>query len=226
MNIFFSNSMANKFWNDNGMTVVYGHSWKEVIMYVLNSDFRKSVNLRDWLNEIVMHPSKNLLSVAKSISSMPNPDLQVKEVQNWVFKNVKYVTDGENWKMSEHWNTPDETLFNKSGDCEDGAILMYVLARLKGVSDDRLLIMAGTVSTGIGANTGGHAWLSYRPFNYPLSFVFLDWCYYSDLKPVEDMILYNVKSKFISSESITPYKYIWFGFNESNSFYELNNKFK
>jgi intein/homing endonuclease len=559
MNLRFSNIGAEKFWRDNGISEVYAKSWFDSVRYVINSKFRLSVKLSDWINEFVKNPSSDLVLVANCIPSNPVTDLQVKEVQNWVYKNIRYKGDVEVWGMPEHWNTPDETLkknlmvgdcvaeyeeiYTKNGlkkakeielgdeilsydfeskqfcykriinkwnkgelnikrvhlrngqhiditedhnmlvrtnqksseyvkqrlkdidldrwwkrkipvakkipyvcsvpifekeiyriighylaegwknkdgsiyssgyelndyiipllekydiphtacdygdvprvrflksefrnflktlkensfdihlseelitlpedylrellyglwlgdgtkfqypdkrgyknnkewtfstsseqlakdlqrihlylgeplhvwkqehhqglgnqpifrlnknsesffnqdygygglsevsikevedigifncydwevedthnfvfangtithNCEDGAILMYVLCRLKNVPANRLLLMAGDVLVGKGASQGGHAWLAYRPFNYPLSFVFLDWCYNPDLRPVDEMTLYNVKSKFILSDSFSAYKWIWFACNEEYSFYELNDNF-
>ena len=226
--IKFSNFAAAKFWQDNGITEVYSKSWLDFVGYIINSDFRKSVKVKDWLSELVKYPSKELQDIADLIPTNPFPDIQVKEIQNWIYKNIKYKIDKDIWQMSEHWNTPDETLKSMQGDCEDGAILMYTLCRLKGISSDRLLLMAGNVLLNNFASTGGHCWLAYRPFNYPLNFIFLDWCYYSDLKPIHEvceMQLYNVIGKSIQSQNKTSYLYIWFAFNEIYSFYNLNDKF-
>jgi hypothetical protein len=105
---------------------------------------------------------------------------------------------------------------------------MYLLARIKGVPANRLLIMAGGVLAGDGASQGGHAWLGYRPTYYPLNWVFLDWCYYPDISDIENKEIYTIDGKTITDsmgETII-YQRIWFAFNEDVSFRELRTKNK
>ena len=41
----------------------------------------------------------------------------------WLRYNIKYVTDKEKHDVKEYWQTEEETLDSRSGDCEDSAIL-------------------------------------------------------------------------------------------------------
>lgn len=103
--------------------------------------------------------------------------------------------------------------------CEDGAILMYVLARLAGIPSNRLLLFAGSV------NGGGHCWLGYRPVSDPLNFRFLDWCYWPDISLVESRKFYSIIGKQIYSFQTGAYKKdnnyynIWWAFNEDATYF-------
>ena len=110
----------------------------KIVTYIVNSDYRKAVHLKSWIKEQVDLPDTPLQSVLDSIKTYEDPDKQMYEVYYWVRKNIKYVPDSTQWNMSEYWQTAEETESLRTGDCEDGAILMYVLARLKGIPANRL----------------------------------------------------------------------------------------
>ena len=116
------------------------------------------------------------------------------------WKNMKYVGDNSKWRMPEKWQTAHETVKEMTGDCEDGAILMYVLARLKGISANRLMLMAGNVIAFTGADQVGHCWLQYKPTRYPLNWVIIDWCYMPELIPIENQNKYLILGKTIITE--------------------------
>ena len=138
-------------------------------------------------------------------------------IHSWVVNNIKYVTDKSKWKLDEYWQTPDETLVNLTGDCEDGAILEYTLARMKGIPVERLLLLCGDV---LG---GGHCWLGYKPEEYPLNFVFMDWCYWANLNSVDFRNKFFIDSSNVvheynlNSELKSNYYKVWWGFNEQTS---------
>ena len=133
----------------------------------------------------------------------------------WIKKNIKYKSDKLIWKVDEYWQSPLETLQLKTGDCEDGAILLYVLCRFLGVSENKLKILCGTV-TG-----GGHCFCAYTPSSYPWMFVFLDWCYNPNLNSIEDRPMFFINSNKIAGQD-KAYQKMWFGFNEVDSYYEFN----
>lgn len=193
--------------------------FQNIILYIINSKQRKSVNLRDWLfDEMQIHTSE-MTEVLNKISDKDNYDAQVIECLSWVKKNILYVGDSTSWEMTEYWQTPQETILRRTGDCEDGAILLYNLCRLKGVPANRFLILTGDV---LG---GGHCWLGYKPQNYPLNFAFLDWCYWPNLGSVSgrNKFYINKNSEILEYNGITEegvtsnYYKIWFGFNESTN---------
>jgi len=206
------------------------------VHYIINSKFRKSVQLKHWLKDQIRNRASIVVSASTKIKSYSDPDKQVVAVLAWVRNNVKYVPDIlGNWKMTEHWNTAEETLTPVSGgkydgqligDCEDFAILTYVLCRIKGVAGNRLYIIAGDVQDpNYPKSEIGHAWLSYKPMNYPFDFIFLDGTYYSNLNPISQRPVYSIFDKDIMKyrrknsptsfdEVETEYHKIWFLFNE------------
>jgi len=197
----------------------------KLISYIIHSDYRKSVNLKNWIKEQVDSSinSVELNNITNQIPVVADYDRQVMEVLWWVHNNITYVGDLYHWNMDEYWCTAEETLSNREGDCEDGSILAYVLCRMKGIPSNRLLIMAGVVDDGKG-NSGGHAYLAYKPKNYPLNFSFLDWCWYYTPKLMQYRNLFTLINKDIFeyknpdfNETNSTYKNIWFVFNEETS---------
>lgn len=202
----------------------------KIVYYIIDSKYRKSVNLRGWIEAQVLTPSPKLVLAASKIENKSNYDLQVIEILKWVKTALKYSGDVFTYKMKEHWNSGAETIDTYEGDCEDGAILMYLLCRIKGVPANRLLIAAGSVKG------GGHAWLCYKPINYPLNYVFLDWCYWYSSKSVSQRNMFEVIGKTIREfkkshlmkgawqQSISLYYNIWFMFNEDKSYPSIDIK--
>jgi hypothetical protein len=194
-----------------------------LITYILDSRFREAIGLKQWIKDQLDHPTPEMISVAKSavktLGKNATDDDKAVACLNFVIKNVSYIPDQMTWGTSEKWQTAQETLNLGTGDCEDGAILIYCLCRLNGISEDRLLLFAGDVAGG-----GGHCWLGYRPSEYPLNFVFLDWCYNPDLNSIECKSKYYIQDNRIFSGD-SNYLYMWFSFNESKSYSSLRNKF-
>jgi hypothetical protein len=199
-----------------------------IVTYIINSKYRKSVSLKNWLKEQCDKAVDDpfiLDIVDKQIPDCNSYDEQVLSCLNWVRNNIVYKGDLKSWEMAEYWQTYRETLDKMSGDCEDGAILLYVLCRLKGVPANRLLLFAGDV---VG---GGHCWIGYKPESYPLNFVFLDWCYWVNLRSVEDRNKFYIKIAEIFEyrqdrdfyyNVDSNYKTIWFAFSEDSSYWRLN----
>lgn len=124
---------------------------------------------------------------------------------------LKYVGDMKTWKVNEYWQRYNETFKLKTGDCEDGAILIYVAARICGVPANRLLLMTGDVEG------GGHCWLAYRPERDPWNLVFLDWCYWSVSKPIIYRLFYiKIDNEIVGS--FNKYHKMWWCFNEEGTY--------
>jgi len=199
----------------------------KVLYWFIHWRYRVSVKLTSWLKPQIEKPSDVVLAVAKKIDNYSNPDRQMIEILRWVEKNIVYESDQDNWDLPDYWQTAEETINLKTGDCEDGAILIYVLARLKGIPFNRLLIFAGDV------NGGGHCWLGYKPKNYPLNFVFLDWCYYYDARTIGFRDMFVIKKSFFEFQPSgidmqipmpsSNYLNMWIGFNEDTSVTEVKN---
>jgi hypothetical protein len=75
-------------------------------------------------------------------------------IRDWVAANIEYKTDEEQWGVDEYWQTPEETLSLRTGDCEDFAILLCTLLRAYGIDEERVYVAIGVDNKGY-----GHAFL-------------------------------------------------------------------
>lgn len=205
----FPQSISRK--SDNLHDYIENRYVKKFVTYVMNSDYRKAVNVKTWIKE----------QQIPSILETELCDAIVLNELKITIRNLEYAGDKKSWKILEYWQTIFETQLRKTGDCEDGAVLLYTNLRMKGVPANRLLLMCGDV---VG---GGHCWLAYRPDDYPLNWVFLDWCYEVNTKPVGQRDFYYVYDKqiyCIGADGIkkkSKYYKLWFAFNENSSFVSL-----
>lgn len=199
----------------------------KIIAYVINSKYRKSIDLTPWIKRIILYDSKKIDSVLEKIPTIADYDIQMHEVFKYVVKELMYVGDNETWGMREYWAYGEQTLLRGSGDCEDGAILMYELARKKGIPSNRLFIWVGMTES------GAHCSLLYRPKNYPLCFAMMDWCLYRDMDNISKRDLYLLGGKNVARFQMqsrrynlvdSPYLKTWFLFNENYSYSEVKWK--
>jgi len=236
MTVFYWDKAFAKY-NDSVFNFIQGKYFDKIIKYMIDSKYRKIVALKSWLAEQINNPAGIVIAAVQDIKTFSDPDVQELEILRWVRKNLKYTDEMKAWDMIEKWQTAEETLLRMTGDCEDGAILLYVLSVLKGVPENRLLIKAGNVWDPYRNEECGHCWLSYRAQEYPLNFTYLDWCYYYDNRHpatrnqfyVKDKIIYeysrymNDKLKFLRIEH-SNYHNLWFAFNHKVSFTDLKQK--
>lgn len=129
---------------------------------------------------------------------------------NWVIDNVKYVED-ETKGHKEFWQFGFETLYYKSGDCEDGAILLANMLLIAGIPYWKIRLSAGMVKG------GAHGYLTYY-CEKKNKWVVLDWCYWINRKRVEDRKDYKDEGNYLE---------VWFSWNQKYSFAKgLNEKAK
>lgn len=138
-------------------------------------------------------------------------DETIHNIQKWVVQNIQYLGDNVNNYTMEYWQFPFETLADKTGDCEDGALLIAALAVNAGVPAFRVRVVAGMVQPAPTAPEGGHGYLTYlREFDN--QWVVVDWCYLEDSNtPVPEKTLHK---------NNTFYKAVWFSFNNLFSWAE------
>ena len=55
------------------------------------------------------------------------------DVAHFLWKNFIFETDQHQFGQEEHWQTAEEFLINRKGDCEDFALLASELLRMKGI---------------------------------------------------------------------------------------------
>lgn len=92
----------------------------------------------------------------------------------WVAANIFYVADSKKHGQPEHWQDAPETYATKSGDCEDGAILLMKLLEHAGIPAWRRKLCCGWVKSGGGQ--AGHAYCIYLADDF--EWYVLDWCYW------------------------------------------------
>jgi len=103
-------------------------------------------------------------------------DETVRLCEQWVIKNIKYVSDSRNNDRNEHWQFHWETLQTMRGDCEDGAILLLNLLLNAGIPKNRILVRAGWVVNN--GRRSGHAYVIYNRNQLGEEFIPIDWCYH------------------------------------------------
>ncbi|MCU7648400.1 cysteine protease LapG [Pseudomonas piscis] len=79
---------------------------------------------------------QHLLATQKQVAERE----QLKVVNLFFNKNMRYVEDIDLWHQVDYWETPIEALWKGAGDCEDYAIAKYFSLRRLGVSSDKLRI--------------------------------------------------------------------------------------
>lgn len=133
-------------------------------------------------------------------------------IQKWVIKNIKYTPDKTQYGVDEYWAFPFQTLMNKKGDCDDGAILMYTLGESAGIPYWRMRCAAADVYDPRGESVGGHAFLTYLPdeelFKAPKQqdWKAVDWCFHASTQPFKNRP--NYKSEIIYGQGK-----VWFSWN-------------
>ena len=75
------------------------------------------------------------------------------DIRDWVATNINYMSDEKRWGK-DYWQTPEETLLYRTGDCEDFSILLCSLLRAYGIDAERVY-----VALGVDGEENGHAFL-------------------------------------------------------------------
>ena len=65
---------------------------------------------------------------------------QLKVVNRFFNRQLRFVDDSQNWRQNDYWATPIEALVKGAGDCEDYAIAKYFTLRRLGVPSEKLRI--------------------------------------------------------------------------------------
>lgn len=196
---------------------------EKVVRYVVDSNFKRSVDLRKWFDSACDELDKKYdLAKAAGIHLKDKNKEKCRKAWSFVRQNMRYYGDMKLWNAYEKWQTPLETwtLFYKeeknklvkstqgepntfrAGDCEDGALLIMAILRQAKVPEWQYRIVAGDV---LG---GGHAyvvWLS----DEDLTEYTLDWCYWPE-DTFKRSYFQNV-NYFLGGKE-------WFSFNTEKSF--------
>jgi len=129
-------------------------------------------------------------------SSDYSDDGKMYAIEQWVNKNIKYITDIKNYGMMERWAYPFETIKRGSGDCEDQAYLVHSLALASGINPDRIRTYGGLVFDPRSVSPGGHAWSVYKR-EYDNKWIAVDTTYYAVNIPFNDRIPISKDLRYI-----------------------------
>lgn len=206
--------------------------WGEkFIQWITDSNYRQAVSMKSWLEEQLNNPSAVLTSFAKGVPDGNTMEELMIHVLSSVQATMKYVSDNQDpfdHYAQDYWETGEQALTWKEGDCEDGAVLIYLTARLKGVPASRLMLYCGYVNDPTTpGSVAGHCCCLYIPTHYPLCWSFIDWCYYPTNQPIEGpgarplYVINDNKPEAWSQEAnqqiSSNYTQLWFCFNELES---------
>lgn len=105
----------------------------------LGNDTRQ---MQDCLSDASRCESQAMRSWRQMVVSVRGQDeMTMLNTVNTFFNRWTYISDIENYRVSEYWASPLEFMA-KGGDCEDFAIAKYVTLKLMGYQDRSLRIMA------------------------------------------------------------------------------------
>jgi len=214
--------------------------FSKAIQWMIDSKYRRIVSLEKWLREATVADPvaiANLTNLQRQVVARTGDwkeheyDKLVVIALQEVQKFCMYLPDDVTWSMPEYWQTPEETLKSRTGDCEDGAILLYYLCRQLGVPSGRLWLWAGDVRNPYREGTfSGHCALFYVPDRFPLNMVCLDWCYEFDHRMIDrdhsttgyGRTIYSLLDKIVFAhggrERENIYERTWFLWNENASY--------
>jgi len=178
---------------------------KSKTIYPRHNTSGKLINVVNFLKECLNHTNQRIIEQSAKYDGLSD-DEKVLRITQWVHYHLNYVSDLENWKVREYWANPIETLDKRQGDCEDGAILIFTLARLSGVPANRIRITTGDVQANNGSQ--GHCWVTYTADD--LNDYVLDWCYW--FRESERAF------KKITSEDMKKYKTRWWHCNDNRGY--------
>lgn len=202
---------------------------KSIFLYMVDWRTRKVVNLQRKMSEELLDIKEtyydNVDVLAKrlkhtgSINYLEDGyyDMIVWKIEEWVKKNIKYVRDIDRHNTPEYWQSSNETLTLKTADCEDGAWLIVILARLCGVPEDMIWLEAGDVFDPVICDKAvGHAYVKYICENDGVPRI-IDWCYHPTKIKIGDRIFANENMRYLST---------WFGVNDKRYFgrYKCNKE--
>lgn len=168
------------------------------------------VDVRDFFNVY----DSQIKRVVESLNIYDSPtDIKVLACLLWVIDHIRYKIDLKNQylpptadNMTEYWQFGYETLYLKTGDCEDSAILLANMLLIAGIPYWKVRLTAGMVDDG--RTKGGHCFVTF--FDEPLErWVLLDTTFYPNRLPIYGRKEYKDE---------TYYKETWFSWNLKFSF--------
>jgi len=191
----------NNYWNKTNVYYSARPDWLNghTISMILKLDSAKS--------EAEM---KTFFLNATKDATFKNDDSKALFAFTWVRGNIKYIGDFKKSKDYELWQTAFETFNDRTGDCEDGAILMYKICRILGVPAWRLKLRTSQVK--YNSKVSGHCYLCYLTIGnnqWSDEWYSLDWCYLPATslrnfknKPIRKVEMYNPPEQYKSTNPL------------------------
>jgi predicted transglutaminase-like cysteine proteinase len=150
--------------------------------------------------------------VKKIVSPRESNDRKMHKIEQWVKRNIRYSSDKKEFNMMERWTLPNETLQRRSGDCEDGAVLLIALAATAGIPKDRLRLYAP-----IKMPHGWHACVAYQRESDD-EWVWVEWAFGKNVrfpvidrrKTMEEMSAYAPHGTYFEVISLNPFDIQWY----------------
>lgn len=72
------------------------------------------------------------------IDNQDLPDMEKVELVNETLNHLPWIADSSHWKEADYWATPMETITTFGGDCEDIAIVKWVVLTNLGITKEHL----------------------------------------------------------------------------------------
>ena len=197
---------------------------KTVIYYIINSNTRFQVNLQQWFKDNLELPEdlKQKVEYIKNIKS--NTD-KIREIHNFVRKNLIYYSDKVIWNADEYWATIQETWtvrwnpvlkqYGRFADCENFAMIQYAIGVYVGVPEYLMEIVAGWVVDSYGKQVG-HCYLLVRSEEDGLEYI-MDGTYYPTMA-------HSMKHPYVTLKEYYYADKEWFRFNHLGSYKLYINK--
>ena len=211
------------FWEKFGRIVTayqetyWNNYWKKTnVIYPARPEWYQNIseilNMSDLPEQSIM---RRYFLVHHKIAFNYSDDAKMAFAFKWCTDNLRYIGDYEKLKKYEFWQHAYETFIERTGDCEDGAILMYHIARMLGVPSWKIRLVAQDVI--FKGRIVGHCFLSYLARGYMkwgYDWYALDWCYFPSRsisnfknKTVRETVMYNPSSRPV-----------WWAFNEDGEY--------
>ena len=138
-------------------------------------------------------------------------DLKMEKIEKWIIQNIHYKSDIKQFNMMERWTLPMETLQRRSGDCEDGSILLIALAVTAEVPSERLRLYAP-----IKVPNGWHACVAYQRESDD-KWVWMEWAWKRNRgfapvdrrRSVDEVPAYSPVGTYLSVTSLNPFNMAW-----------------
>lgn len=189
-----------------------GKTWlHRAVYWVIDSKYRKQEEIKDVVRRQLYPyiPSNSvLMKEANKIPNYSNNEDQLNAIVEHVQKNYSYKTDMDNFGYVERWEDLEVAIPRRVADCETQALLVYCLARIKGVPSSLLYLFICDAWVPWLKQYVGHCALAYWDMSTDKLRV-VDTTYFQNDLPVQQ--------RNVLRESRDDYKTVSYLFNENVS---------